>query len=90
MNWEHERVNRYDRTIPRKIPGHALLYDLTERLLGAAIGRHQARLLIVGAGRESGPIAAEEIEALLADAGFTGISRYYGAFLVQWWMSTKE
>lgn len=52
MSWEHPNVRRYEETIPLKVPGYVLLYEMTERLLNAH--RHHspehAELLIVGAG----------------------------------------
>ncbi|AZK47880.1 class I SAM-dependent methyltransferase [Paenibacillus lentus] len=52
MSWEHPRVQRYEETIPLKIPGYMLLYEMTERLLRAHLHLSQdsSKLLIVGAG----------------------------------------
>jgi tRNA (cmo5U34)-methyltransferase len=49
MNWEDTGVYKYEKTIPLKIPGYELLYELTDRLLDSVIGE-QAELLVVGAG----------------------------------------
>ncbi|AUO05203.1 SAM-dependent methyltransferase [Paenibacillus jamilae] len=41
-------------------------------------------------GRESNPVSNAAIQELLIDAGFTRITRYYGAFLVNAWFAVKE
>ncbi|MEC0180503.1 class I SAM-dependent methyltransferase [Paenibacillus peoriae] len=41
-------------------------------------------------GRESDPVPNTVIQEMLADAGFTHITRYYGAFLVNAWFAVKE
>lgn len=41
-------------------------------------------------GRESNPVSNAAIQELLIDAGFTHITRYYGAFLVIAWFAVKE
>ncbi|MDN4084771.1 class I SAM-dependent methyltransferase [Paenibacillus polymyxa] len=41
-------------------------------------------------GRESNPVSNAAIQELLIDAGFTHITRYYGAFLVNAWFAVKE
>ncbi|MGG4221280.1 class I SAM-dependent methyltransferase [Paenibacillus jamilae] len=40
-------------------------------------------------GRESNPVSNAAIQKLLIDAGFTHITRYYGAFLVNAWFAVK-
>ncbi|AUS25660.1 class I SAM-dependent methyltransferase [Paenibacillus polymyxa] len=40
-------------------------------------------------GRESNPVSNAAIQELLIDAGFTHITRYYGAFLVNAWFAVK-
>ncbi|ALA41282.1 MULTISPECIES: class I SAM-dependent methyltransferase [Paenibacillus] len=41
-------------------------------------------------GRESNPVSNAAIQELLIEAGFTHITRYYGAFLVNAWFAVKE
>ncbi|WP_226001149.1 class I SAM-dependent methyltransferase [Paenibacillus sp. BJ-4] len=40
-------------------------------------------------GKESDPVSNTVIQEMLADAGFTHITRYYGAFLVNAWFAIK-
>lgn len=55
MNWNSPNVNRYGETISLKIPGYALLHDMTGRLLNAINDSEDTEdtsmdILIVGAG----------------------------------------
>ncbi len=52
-NWHDPAVVAYDQTIPRKIPGYGLLYELTADLMVASLEQKKSvmpKLLIVGAG----------------------------------------
>ncbi|MGW9526227.1 class I SAM-dependent methyltransferase [Paenibacillus terrae] len=40
-------------------------------------------------GRESDPVSNTAIQGMLVDAGFTHITRYFGAFLVNAWLAVK-
>jgi tRNA (cmo5U34)-methyltransferase len=40
-------------------------------------------------GRESDPVPDTVIQELLADAGFTDVTRYFGAFLIDAWFAVK-
>ncbi len=52
MNWNKPEADLYEQTIALKIPGYALLHEMTERLLAAALGEasDSASLLAIGAG----------------------------------------
>lgn len=71
MSWNDPGVIRYEKTIPLKIPGYTHLYEMTDRLIAAQLGRDDARrILVIGAG------GGQEIVALGArhpNWTFTGV-----------------
>jgi len=52
LDWEHPVVDRYEQTIPLKIPGYETLYEITKRMLNEQMGGENTteEILNVGAG----------------------------------------
>ncbi|URJ61698.1 class I SAM-dependent methyltransferase [Paenibacillus polymyxa] len=59
-------------------------------MLSQGISLEDGERFAASIGRESNPVSNAAIQELLIDAGFTHITRYYGAFLVNAWFAVKE
>ncbi|MCP3795506.1 class I SAM-dependent methyltransferase [Paenibacillus sp. CH40] len=61
-----------------------------DHMLSQGISLEDWERFAASIGRESNPVSNAAIQELLIDAGFTHITRYYGAFLVNAWFAVKE
>ncbi|MBP2116078.1 class I SAM-dependent methyltransferase [Paenibacillus silagei] len=58
-------------------------------MLGNGIAEEQWQTFEQSFGVISHPLHAEEIEELLKEAGFTAVSRFFGAYLIDGWVAVK-
>lgn len=58
-------------------------------MLGNGIAEEQWQTFEQSFGVISHPLHAEEIEELLEEAGFTAVSRFFGAYLIDGWVAVK-
>ncbi|KHL95939.1 hypothetical protein QW71_10110 [Paenibacillus sp. IHB B 3415] len=58
-------------------------------MLGNGIEPDQWQTFEQSFGVTSHPLPAEEIERLLEEAGFTGVSRFFGSYLIDGWVAVK-
>ncbi|WP_405106202.1 methyltransferase [Paenibacillus sp. FSL K6-1217] len=58
-------------------------------MLGNGIAEEQWQTFEQSFGVTSHPLPAEEMEELLEEAGFTAVSRFFGAYLIDGWVAVK-
>lgn len=58
-------------------------------MLGNGIAEEQWQIFEQSFGVTSHPLPAAEMEELLLAAGFTAVSRFFGAYLIDGWLAVK-
>ncbi|WFA05565.1 class I SAM-dependent methyltransferase [Bacillus sp. HSf4] len=60
-----------------------------EHMLGNGISEPEWESFAASIGRQSHPVPAEEAEALLKESGFTNVTRFFSAYLIDGWFAVK-
>ncbi|KAA6449390.1 class I SAM-dependent methyltransferase [Bacillus swezeyi] len=60
-----------------------------EHMLANGIAEQEWERFADSIGRHSHPIPAEEVEAMLIESGFTNVTRFFSAYLIDGWFAVK-